>query len=403
MGMVTGCWSLGLVIGPAIGGLLANPAILYPKYFGGVTIFIEFPYLLPNLLTSVFGFIALFFIIAYLPETLPPSKPEAESPNARGGASVAELIHTDGVLSGVTAYFFLSFVSIVYDEIVPLWAIASPEKGGLGMEQVSIGKIMSGTGVILLGYTFFLYPPCAELLGARMGYSLGLFSAAPLILITTLANLIPVESNWQLFLVIFIVSCTKMCIMLAFTSISLLLNDTVESDKRASMNGFSMAIGSLSKSIGPFLGAILLAWSINGNLPFPLDFHLMFVLISIIGVASAFIPLRSIRIIQQNNERKRENATGSLELTSAATSFVDTELAVSDEITRASATKAYDEATSARAAEQNESVKSSRGASVFSNWLLRGKNHDDAYEQVSTLELDVSRGGIGVGSNPNNQ
>jgi MFS family permease len=30
MGLTTGVWSLGLVFGPSIGGLLANPALLYP-------------------------------------------------------------------------------------------------------------------------------------------------------------------------------------------------------------------------------------------------------------------------------------------------------------------------------------------------------------------------------------
>merc|ERR1719454_2695009 len=31
MGLTSGCWSLGLVIGPALGGLLANPCKLYPE------------------------------------------------------------------------------------------------------------------------------------------------------------------------------------------------------------------------------------------------------------------------------------------------------------------------------------------------------------------------------------
>lgn len=37
------------------------------------------------------------------------------------GASVSELLHTPGVGIGVAAYCALSFVSIVYDEIFPLW------------------------------------------------------------------------------------------------------------------------------------------------------------------------------------------------------------------------------------------------------------------------------------------
>ena len=47
--MVTACWSLGLVLGSVIGGLLANPCDLYPELFAGFHLFHTYPYLLPNL------------------------------------------------------------------------------------------------------------------------------------------------------------------------------------------------------------------------------------------------------------------------------------------------------------------------------------------------------------------
>ena len=36
--------------------------------------------------------------------------------------------------------------------------MATWDKGGLGMQQTDIGKIMTLTGGVLLVYTFFIYP-----------------------------------------------------------------------------------------------------------------------------------------------------------------------------------------------------------------------------------------------------
>ena len=62
MGLTSGCWSLGLVIGPALGGLLANPCKLYPETFGNNAVFTTYPYLLPNLINSILGFVSLILV-----------------------------------------------------------------------------------------------------------------------------------------------------------------------------------------------------------------------------------------------------------------------------------------------------------------------------------------------------
>jgi MFS family permease len=48
------CSNLGVVIGPLLGGLLADPASNYPKIFGGIPWLIKFPYSPPSLLSALF-------------------------------------------------------------------------------------------------------------------------------------------------------------------------------------------------------------------------------------------------------------------------------------------------------------------------------------------------------------
>jgi len=70
MGIVTSAWNLGLVVGPAVGGLLARLTMQYPNIFGNSSLFKFFPYLLPNLATAFISIISGIFIYLYLPETL---------------------------------------------------------------------------------------------------------------------------------------------------------------------------------------------------------------------------------------------------------------------------------------------------------------------------------------------
>ena len=82
-----------------------------------------------------------------------------------------------------------------------------------------------------------------------------------------------------------------MATSLAFSCLSLCTNDIVDKERRASLNGFVMSMGSLAKTLGPFSGSIVFAWSINNGLSFPLDFHFVFLMIGILAVGAAALPL----------------------------------------------------------------------------------------------------------------
>lgn len=47
-------FNIGVIVGPILGGLLADPAGSYPDMFGHVDFFRQFPYALPNLVSAFF-------------------------------------------------------------------------------------------------------------------------------------------------------------------------------------------------------------------------------------------------------------------------------------------------------------------------------------------------------------
>ncbi|KAF9567908.1 hypothetical protein EC968_003144 [Mortierella alpina] len=59
-------WGIGMIVGPVLGGYLANPAKTFPDTFGDWEFFIEYPYFLPCFVAamgSVVGFIVGYFFL----------------------------------------------------------------------------------------------------------------------------------------------------------------------------------------------------------------------------------------------------------------------------------------------------------------------------------------------------
>jgi len=315
MGLTAGCWSLGMVFGPMLGGLLANPAKLYPDTFGGIGIFEEFPYLLPNLVTAGMGIAACGLVYVFLPETLyehvsgDGHMSEGAKPTQRG-ATIVELLNTPGVTPALTAYFVLCFIDLSFNEIVPLWAISSQVVGGLSMEQKSIGFLMTFTGCLLVVYTFVLYPLIVEWLGRVYSYRIGQVVFIPFCLSITLLSHMSLDSPFMFPLLVIFFAVAKACCSLGNSSLGLIINRSVAKEKRASINGLSMGVGSASKAIGPMVSAYIFAWSISGNgLSFPFDYHLIYIILAGLAVVCVSLPL----VYKETDHTAPEPLTGSSE------------------------------------------------------------------------------------------
>jgi MFS family permease len=72
-------WTLGGIIGSAMGGFLAQPARLYPGTFAADGIFARYPYLLPNLVAAIGILAAILQGMLFLEETLVREEKEEEN------------------------------------------------------------------------------------------------------------------------------------------------------------------------------------------------------------------------------------------------------------------------------------------------------------------------------------
>ncbi|XP_030548369.1 protein ZINC INDUCED FACILITATOR-LIKE 1-like [Rhodamnia argentea] len=271
---VSTAWATGLIIGPALGGYLAQPAEKFPSVFSKESVFGRFPYFLPCLTISLF---ALVVSIAsfWLPETLhmhhgsrklDESREGAETASVKSGtkhemhkvegkAPKRSLIRNLPLMSSIIVYCVFSLHDMAYTEIFSLWAVSPRRLGGLSYTTEDVGTVLSISGAGLLVFQTGLYPHLDRLLGpvvvARICgvLSIPLLSSYPFIAMLTGLSL----------------SVTLNCASVAknilstsiITSLFLLQNKAVDQDQRGAANGIAMTAMSLFKAAGPAGGGAI--------------------------------------------------------------------------------------------------------------------------------------------------
>ncbi|CAF1697331.1 unnamed protein product [Brassica napus] len=271
---VSTAWGIGLIIGPAMGGFLAQPAKQYPSLFSEESVFGKFPYFLPCLVISCF---ALLVTIASLriPETLHNHKigddasshdesikflshdPESHKVTERNEKN--SLLKNWPLISSIIVYCILSLHDMAYTEVFSLWANSPRKYGGLGYTSADVGSVLAFSGFGLLVFQLSLYSYAERLLGpivvTRISGSLGLVLLSSYPLIAKLSGLV-------LTLTLNCASVAKNVLSVsAITGLFILQNNAVGQDQRGAANGLAMTGMSLFKAIGPAAAGIIYSWS----------------------------------------------------------------------------------------------------------------------------------------------
>ncbi|CAN8302782.1 unnamed protein product [Cochlearia groenlandica] len=162
---VSTAWGIGLIIGPAMGGFLAQPAKQYPSLFSEDSIFGKFPYFLPCFAISVFAFLVTIISLR-IPETLHNHKVDNyyddESFDRKEKSS---LLKNWPLLSSIIVYCIFTLHDMAYSEIFSLWANSPRKYGGLGYSSADVGSVLAISGFGLLIFQLSLYTYAEKQLG----------------------------------------------------------------------------------------------------------------------------------------------------------------------------------------------------------------------------------------------
>ncbi|CAD6267937.1 unnamed protein product [Miscanthus lutarioriparius] len=257
LSIVSTAWGLGLIVGPSIGGYLAQPARQYPNIFSEKSIFGRFPYLLPCLSISIFSAVVLVSCI-WLPETLHKHKIIDNEVEMSGDPRTpqTEDIHPDKslyknwpLMSSIIAYCVFTLHDTAYTEILSLWTVSDSKYGGLSFSSKEIGQVLAIAGAGLIVYQIFIYRPVHKYLGsvnscrAASALSIPLIAAFPFM--THLSGL-------KLGLALYFATILKAALGITIlTCTSLLQNYAVPQHQRGAANGIAATAMSFFKAIGP--------------------------------------------------------------------------------------------------------------------------------------------------------
>eukprot|EP00258_Populus_trichocarpa_P045807 XP_024461826.1 protein ZINC INDUCED FACILITATOR-LIKE 1 isoform X2 [Populus trichocarpa] len=236
---VSTAWGLGLIIGPALGGFLAQETLHVHN------------------------------------EKKTSSNDSYDALEAATGASKGDETRTDDkgrkpssnesllknwpLMSSIVVYCIFSLHDMAYTEIFSLWAESSRKLGGLGYTTEDVGEVLAISGFSLLVFQLSLYPYVERILGP---IPVARIAAALSILLLSSYPFIAMLSGLGLSILINCASIMKNVFSVSIvTGMFILQNNAVDQNQRGAANGISMTGMSLFKAVGPAGGGAILSWA----------------------------------------------------------------------------------------------------------------------------------------------
>ncbi|TDL24543.1 MFS general substrate transporter [Rickenella mellea] len=152
-------WSLGVILGPMIGGTFVNPIETHPKTFGIFPLFRDYPFLLPCLISSILTVGAMVLGAIFLREShparrtldsrlpLPSSTRQREKSTCKNDGSARSILKSEIIRTVLKNYFLLSILGTSFDVVFVLFAYTPVRLGGLSRNPSEIGYAMAFIGI----------------------------------------------------------------------------------------------------------------------------------------------------------------------------------------------------------------------------------------------------------------
>ena len=303
----------GRLVGPAVGGLLAEPA---RKYGWTFPLLVAFPFALPCLVAAAAVLLTFCFAAVVLKETLPAAAataaappapaamseaqvppaaaaaevvvddetakmlvsapaalPAAATPAVAAGAapsppgpaparrlespfsSMARLWRDPAVRACVTLYCGLGMAGLVSVELYPLYMLNDPAHGGFALDSSAIGLLALSGGPWMILSQAFLFERCSAALGVLRFWELSLAAFALCLASTplqSLANALPERAQWAVLMVHY--GVTTFVRVNCFTLSFIFTANSALPEDRSKVNGLGQAAVSVVRAVGPPIG-----------------------------------------------------------------------------------------------------------------------------------------------------
>uniref|UniRef100_A0A0E0F2E3 Large ribosomal subunit protein uL10-like insertion domain-containing protein n=1 Tax=Oryza meridionalis TaxID=40149 RepID=A0A0E0F2E3_9ORYZ len=221
-GFVSTSWAIGLIVGPAIGGYLAQET-------------------LHKHATERNGDCKIGSLSTHLVDS------EEFAKKHTGPAKDKSLFKNWPLMSSIVLFCIVSFDDMAYTEIFSLWSESDKQFGGLNFSSEDVGQVLAITGASLLVYQLFIYPRINKILCIPILFAypyMTYLSGPGLTIILNIASVI--KNNLGVTII---------------TGCFILQNNAVPQDQRGAANGLAMTGMSFFKAVAPAGAGIVFSWA----------------------------------------------------------------------------------------------------------------------------------------------
>ena len=183
MAWVAITWNLGTISGSVFGGILSNPG---GKGIISEGIFVQYPYLLANIVPFLVAVIAMIMGFMYLRETLDKDSMQSEGVDR----TLFQIATESQVYAILLIQAAIAFASTGFLELIALLSWAEAGSGGLELTTTQIGYLLGTSNLLLLLFQKQLYTYLASVMGNVLVSRYGLLAAPIISVIVPLSGII---------------------------------------------------------------------------------------------------------------------------------------------------------------------------------------------------------------------
>ncbi|KAJ3681037.1 hypothetical protein LUZ60_015526 [Juncus effusus] len=229
LSMYSTAWGIGLIVGPAVGGYLAQETLHNHSTNENL-------------------------------EALEASLGHSKKPNNKINEEIEtlppkqSLFRNWPLISSIIVYCIFCLDDMAYTEIFSLWPKVT-SYGGLSFLSQQVGQVLAISGFGLLVFQLFVYPRLEKIIGAIIAVRIGAILSMPLLFGYPLMTYL---SGLGLTIILNFASMLKNILSVAIiTGTFILQNNAVHQDQRGAADGLSVTGMSLCKAVAPGGGGIM--------------------------------------------------------------------------------------------------------------------------------------------------
>ena len=236
------------------------------------------------------------------------SNSNSNSNNNTQCTKMCEMLHTPSVLIPTSLYGLFALASTTMNELLPLYLINTNKNGGFNFHSIDLGMIYLACGPAQILNQIFVFHRMSNWLGSRKLFIVSNTIVASIYFLFPLISFaanggddLVINSNntsnntatstpsspSRLVLVTCIWIVLRAFSLFSFTAVCIMIAQGSTNEERSRANGLGQTFVGVSRVIGPSVGAVVFAWSCQGEKSWPFNHSLVWHAVGLVGFGTS--------------------------------------------------------------------------------------------------------------------